>query len=394
MEPQATPLLEVPLHPLKAQKGSSQNYSVNQEINRKVENIRKSVFKIITASGTGSGFVVSGHNLIITNYHVVRGEKIVAVEDFKKDRSVANVIMVNPEVDLAFLQIDGFENRQTDISLQEEIVIANTQRIFINGYPFGMPYTITEGIVSSVSQPMGSRNYIQTDAAVNPGNSGGPMLNEAGVLIGVTTSKFNNADNVGFGIKHSDVIKELNDFSLLQNTAVYNVKCNSCDNYSSQESEFCINCGNNMDISIWEEFEKSHFAQFVEGALQDLGINPVLGRAGRDFWEFHQGSALIRIFVFKRDYLVATSPMNNLPKQNIQELLTHLLEKNVEPYNLGVHNNQIYLSYRAHLSDLFTDNAETIKENLKNLALKADDLDNFFADNFGCEMSIESKEEY
>ncbi|MER3374126.1 MAG: trypsin-like peptidase domain-containing protein [Allomuricauda sp.] len=358
-----------------------------------MENIKKSVFKIITASGTGSGFAVSGHNHVITNYHVVKGEKIVAVEDYKRDRFVANVVMVNPEVDLAFLYIDGFENTQTDISLQEEIVIVNTQRIFINGYPFGMPYTITEGIVSSVSQPMGSRNYIQTDAAVNPGNSGGPMLNEAGVLVGVTTSKFNNADNVGFGIKHSDVIKELTDYSLLQNTAAaFSVKCNSCDNYTYQESEFCANCGNTMDISIWEEFEKSHFAQFVEGALTDLGINPVLGRAGRDYWQFHQGSALIRIFVFKRDYLVATSPMNNLPKQNIQELLTHLLEKNVEPYYLGIHENQIYISYRVHLSDIFTDHAETIKENLKNLALKADDLDNFFADTFGCEMSIESKE--
>lgn len=358
-----------------------------------MENIRKSVFKIVTASGTGSGFTVSGHDHIITNYHVIKGEKIVAVEDHKKDRHVAKVVMVNPEVDLAFLSIDGFKNVNTDISLQEEIVIANTQRIFINGYPFGMPYTITEGIVSATSQPMGSRNYIQTDAAVNPGNSGGPMLNEAGVLVGVTTSKFNNADNVGFGIKHLDLIKEMSDFALLQNKATYNVKCNSCDNYTDQESEFCANCGNNMDISIWEEFEKSHFAQFVEGALTDLGIDPVLGRAGRDYWEFHQGSALIRIFVFKRDYLVATSPMNNLPKQNIQELLTHLLEANVEPYYLGIHQNQIYLSYRVHLSDIFSDYADTIKQNLKNLALKADDLDNFFADEYSCEMSIESKDE-
>ncbi|UII76391.1 trypsin-like peptidase domain-containing protein [Flagellimonas sp. HMM57] len=357
-----------------------------------MENIKKSVFKIVTASGTGTGFTVSGYNQVITNYHVVKGEKVVAVEDYKKDRFVANVVMVNPEVDLAFLKIEGFENKETDISLQEEIIVANTQKVFINGYPFGMPYTITEGIVSSSNQPMGNRSYIQTDAAVNPGNSGGPMLNEAGVLIGVTTSKFNNADNVGFGIKHSDLIKEINDFASVENP-VYSVKCNSCDSYMEKECEFCANCGNTMDISIWEEFEKSHFAQFVENALTELGINPVLGRAGRDYWEFHQGSALIRIFVFKRDYLVATSPLNNLPKKNIQELMTYLLEKNVDPYYLGIHENKIYISYRAHLSDIFTDHADTVKENLKNLALKADDLDNFFADNYGCEMSIEAKEE-
>lgn len=356
-----------------------------------MENIRKSVYKIITASGTGSGFTVKGQNHIITNYHVVKGAKIVAVEDYKKDRQVANVVMVNPEVDLAFLSIAGFSNTNTDISLQEELQIVNTQKVFINGYPFGMPYTITEGIVSSANQPMGSRSYVQTDAAVNPGNSGGPMLNETGILVGVTTSKFTNADNVGFGIKHTDLIKELNDFFNLPNQASYNVKCNSCDNYTDKESEFCVNCGNNLDISIWEEFEKSDLAKFVEEALNDLGINPVLGRAGRDYWEFHQGSALVRIFVFKRDYLVATSPINHLPKQNIEALLDHLMEGNVDPYYLGIHDNQIYLSYRVHLSDIFTEYAEKIKEDIKNLALKANELDDYFVNTFGCEMSIESK---
>lgn len=356
-----------------------------------MENIRKSVFKIITASGTGSGFVVSGKNHVITNYHVVAGAKTVAVEDYKKDRFVANVVMVNPEVDLAFLQIDGFENKENDITLDENVLISNTSTVLIHGYPFGMPYTVTEGIVSSTSQPMSGRHYLQTDAAVNPGNSGGPMLNQAGNLVGVTTSKFTDADNVGFGIKHIDLLKEINDFTYADTS--YRVKCNSCDSYTEQETEFCSNCGNDMDISIWEEFEKSHFAKFVEDALTELGMNPVLGRAGRDFWEFHQGSALIRIFVFKRDYLVATSPMNQLPKQNLEELMTYLLDKNVEPYSLGVNDNKIFLSYRTHLSDIFTDYADSIKENIKNLALKADDLDNFFEDEYGCEMAIEAKDE-
>ena len=356
-----------------------------------MENIRKSVFKIITASGTGTGFVVAGENHIITNYHVVAGSKTVAVEDYKKDRLVANVVMVNPEVDLAFLYVEGFENVETTITLDENVGISNAQKMYIHGYPFGMPYTVTEGIISSTSQPMGPRHYIQTDAAVNPGNSGGPMLDEAGTIVGVTTSKFTEADNVGFGIKHIDLVKEMNDFSFEDH--VFRVKCNSCDGYTEQQTEFCNNCGNDMDIAIWEEFEKSHFAKFVEESLVELGMNPVLGRAGRDFWEFHQGSALVRIFVFKRDYLVATSPMNKLPKQNLKALTEYLLEDHVNPYSLGIHENKIFLSYRAHLSDIFTEHAETIKQDIKNLALKADDLDNFFMDEYGCEMAIEAKEE-
>lgn len=356
-----------------------------------MENIQKSVFKIIAASGTGSGFIIKGYNHIVTNYHVVKGEKVVAIEDHKKDRHVAHVVMANPEVDLAFLSTDGISLAHDGISLQEDIIIANTQKVFINGYPFGMPYTITEGIISSVSQPLGNRSYIQTDAAVNPGNSGGPILNEAGMLVGVTTSKFTNADNVGFGIKHTDLIKEMKDFSNAQEIT-FRVKCNSCDTYIEEVTEFCANCGSSINPAAWEESEKGHFANFVENALLELGIDPILGRAGRDFWEFHQGSALIRIFVFQKDYLVATSPLNNLPKQNLDELLTYLLGNMVEPYYLGIHENKIFVSYRAHISDIFTEHTETIKENLKQLALKADELDNFFADNYGCEMAMESKE--
>lgn len=354
-----------------------------------MENIQKSIFKVITSLGTGTGFVVNDCNYIITNYHVIKGSKKVAVEDYKKNRHLANVVMVNPDVDIAFLWVEGFKNEHNGISIDQNIEVYNTQKVFISGYPFGMPFTVTEGIVSSPHQPMGNRHYVQTDAAINPGNSGGPMLNEAGVLIGVTTSKFNKADNVGFGIKHLDVLEQINSFTYTGND--YNLKCSSCDTLTQTPSEFCANCGANIDSSVFEEFDVSDFAKFVEGALSELNMNPILGRSGRDFWEFHQGSALVRIFVRKKEYLFATSPLNKLPKQNLDELLKYLLEDNVSPYILGVYKNTIYISYRVHLSGIFSNKANAIKENLKNLALKADDLDNFFMEKFNCEMSIHAK---
>lgn len=356
-----------------------------------MENIKKSVFRIITASGTGSGFILKGHSFIVTNYHVVQGAKMVAVEDHKKNRFVGKVVMVNPEVDLAFLAAENHWEQYPGIPLIENILVTNAQKVYINGFPFGMPFTITEGIVSSISQPLGNRNYIQTDAAINPGNSGGPILNEAGELIAVTTAKFNNADNVGFGIKHSDLVKEIEDFAQTD-TSCFNVKCNSCDTYIQSKTAFCKNCGNSLDVTLWDEFEKSKFAKFVEEAIYSLKIDPVLARAGRDYWEFHQGSALVRIFVYQRDYMVATSPLNNLPKNNLQALLEYLLHDNVRPYYLGIRDNKIYVSYRVHLSDVFSMESDTVKNNLMHLALKADELDNFFAEEFHCEMSIESKE--
>ena len=74
------------------------------------------------------------------------------------------------------------------------------------------------------------------------------------------------------------------------------------------------------------------------------------------------------------------------------EILSMITSLKVKLSVVLLRSHQIYLSY--WVSDIFTDHAETIKNNIKNLALKADDLDNYFADNFGCEMSIESKEDF
>ncbi len=357
-----------------------------------MENIKNSIYKIITASGTGTGFKVSSQDFLITNYYVVKGSKEVAVEDNNKNRYFAKVVMVNPEIDLAFLSVKELEPVKGKITIDPNNEVENRQKIFINGFPFGMPFTVTEGIVSSSNQPMGGRNYVQTDAAVNPGNSGGPMLNEQGELIGVTTSKFSDADNVGFGIKHTDVIKEITDYNF--SDTKYRLKCNSCDSFIIEETEFCPSCGNSVDVSVFEEFEKSNFATFTEEAIKELGVNPVLCRAGRDYWEFYQGSALVRIFtVSNNNYLFATSPLNNLPKNNLEELLTYITSNNTPPYQLGVYDNKIFISYRTHLSDIYSDRKEEVKKAIINLALKADELDDFFKDTYGCEMSIESKTE-
>ncbi len=354
-----------------------------------MKDYKNSIYKIITSSGSGTGFKVAGHDFVITNYHVVKGSKTVAVEDHDKNRYLAHVVMANPDVDLAFLKADGLKNRPGTIRLDPGRTVENMQKVYINGFPFGMPFTVTEGIVSSANQPMDGRNYIQTDAAVNPGNSGGPMLDEDGYLVAVTTSKFTNADNVGFGIKHTDVIKEINDFTF--NDDKFRVKCNSCGNYIDKETEFCPYCGARINPDVFEEFEPSHFAVFTEEVLKELGHNPVLCRVGRNYWEFHQGSALVRIFTYGKDYLFATSPLNQLPKGNLNDLLTYITSNPVPPYQLAVYKNKIYISYRTHLSDIYSARRNEIKKHLKELILKADELDNFFRDKFGCEMSLESK---
>ena len=354
------------------------------------ENVSKSVYKVITASGSGTGFALKDHDLWVTNHHVISGNKRVALEDQHKNRYLAHVVFINPDEDIAFLRPETPIPHDYGVVFDPEAEVKASDKVFVLGFPFGMPYTVTEGIVSSPNQFMQGRNYIQTDAAVNPGNSGGPVVTPDGLLVGITTSKFTQADNMGFAIPVKRMLEELESSSDHQGLNLA-VKCDSCGTLIVNATEYCHNCGANIDTRHFEEAPLSDLAVFIEDAIQNLGIIPVLARAGQEFWEFHQGSSLIRIFAYNRNYLYATSPLNQLPKENLDKLYKYMLSNPVEPYKFGIHDNQIFISYRIGISDINTSFKEEIKNNIAGLALKADEMDDFFVNEFGCEMTNFSK---
>jgi serine protease Do len=351
--------------------------------------LKKAVFKINTASGSGSGFYLKQPNIFVTNYHVIEGNKTVSIEDQRQDRYLANVVYINPEADIAFLHCDAHQP-PADIPFDHLEEVHSRDKVFVLGYPFGMPYTITEGIVSNENQLLDGQRYIQTDAAVNPGNSGGPVVNTNGLLVGITTAKFTEADNVGFAIPAKIVQEELDTFA--QNTAHhFSLKCQSCKSLIYEKTDYCPNCGADIDEKIFDDKEISKLSKFVETAIQEMGMNPVLTRSGMEYWEFHHGSALVRIFVFDKNYLYATSPMNKLPAANLEQLLIYLLSNPVPPYQLGIYQNHIYLSYRVRMSDVFSANSTEIRKNLSDLIVKANEMDDFFVHTFGCEKTTYSR---
>lgn len=350
------------------------------------------IFKVNHADGSGSCFYLKKYDLFVTNYHVVEGFRKVAVQNKDKDSFLANVIMVNPELDIAFLTAEGDFSSLPDIVLSEINETFIGQKINVAGYPFGMPFTVTEGTVSAPKQLMNNSYYIQTDAAVNPGNSGGPMFNENNELIAITVSKLNDADNMGFGIPVASLKKILDKIDEIDRNA-FNVQCNSCDNFIVQEEEYCPFCGNKLPENIFKERGLTKLAEFCEKAIEAMGINPILARVGYEVWKFHKGSSEIRMFVYDRSYLFTTSPLNVLPKKDIEPVLTYLLRNEIKPYQFGVSDNQIYISYRVHMSDVFSDYSEEIQKNFTEIAFKADELDNFLHDTYGCEFSEYSKKD-
>ena len=214
------------------------------------DELKKAVYKINTSGGSGSGFYLQEQNIFVTNYHVVEGNKEVSIEDQLQDRRSAKVVYVNPQADIAFLRSEHYApTAAIPFNLVQQV--HSRDKVFVLGFPFGMPYTITEGIVSNERQLLDGQHFIQTDAAVNPGNSGGPVVNADGELVGVTTAKFTDADNVGFAIPAEKVKEELDTFA--QNTSgEYSIKCNSCKMLIYEKTDYCPNCGANIDEKIFD----------------------------------------------------------------------------------------------------------------------------------------------
>lgn len=349
-------------------------------------NIYDAIFKVNHAGGSGSCFYLKQYNLFVTNYHVVEGYREVGLQDNDKNSYLAKVILVNPLRDIALLAAEEDFSSLPEIKLSEVLETTIGQKINVAGYPYGMPFSVTEGTVSSPKQLMGTNYFIQTDAAVNPGNSGGPMFNDQQELIAITVSKIKDADNMGFGIPVSSLKEVLDNIADIDRT-MFHVECNSCNALIATEEEFCTSCGNKLPENVFNKIGLTDLAVFCEEAIKEIGINPILARQGYEYWKFYKGSSEIRMFVYDRSYLFCTSPINILPKQDLEPVLTYLLSDAVKPYQLGLQDNQVYISYRVYIADIFTDFKEETRKNIINLALKADDLDNFLVDEYKCEFS-------
>ncbi len=157
--------------------------------------IYRSVFKVTHAGGSGSCFYLHDRRIFVTNYHVVEGFRDVALHDNDRTPYPARVILAAPSLDLALLAADHDFDTLPALALAADDALEVGGRIFVAGYPYGMPLSVTEGTVSSPRQLMDGSYYIQTDAAVNPGNSGGPMFNDRNEVVGITVSKFTEASS-------------------------------------------------------------------------------------------------------------------------------------------------------------------------------------------------------
>jgi S1-C subfamily serine protease len=167
----------------------------------------------------GTGIVIDPEGYILTNYHIIESDVDPAYEGYSRvyvipaeavnEKFVAKVVGYDPVYDLALLKIE--KEMETHVRIGDSNTLRQGERVIAIGNPIGLVNTVTSGVVSSLDRPfLQIGDIIQIDAALNPGNSGGALINNDGYLIGVTFAGLQNFENLNFAIPSDHVLSILN----------------------------------------------------------------------------------------------------------------------------------------------------------------------------------------
>jgi len=170
----------------------------------------KGVVTVRTDKGIGSGFVIHPEGYIVTNYHVIANANRLAIINSEKEMMPAEVIGFNWISDVAVIKIEG---KHPYLELADSDKLKPGSKVIAIGNPLGLSFTVTEGIVSAVKRVgLNSKaEYIQTDVSLNPGNSGGPLIDVNGKVVGINNFKIGEAENLGFALESNALKNYVNE---------------------------------------------------------------------------------------------------------------------------------------------------------------------------------------
>ncbi|HVA66969.1 MAG TPA: trypsin-like peptidase domain-containing protein [Elusimicrobiota bacterium] len=173
----------------------------------------------------GSGSILTPQGLVVTNGHVVQmagvgGTVMVVLSNGKQYKAKVLTFSAPERKDIAFLQLPDIGAPWPTVPIGNSAALKEGDRVIAMGHPLGLPFTVSQGVVSGLKDPDGVEprgelyhDMIQTDAPITHGNSGGPLLNQEGEQIGINTAGVDAGGNIGFAIPMNDVLAALGEFA-------------------------------------------------------------------------------------------------------------------------------------------------------------------------------------
>jgi serine protease Do len=187
--------------------------SVSEDFSGIIESSIEAVVTIRTDISQGTGFLIHEDGYIITNAHVLSGGSKVSAFTSEHEEIPATLIDYDTELDLALLKING-NYKILELGNSDDVSIG--ERVIAIGNPLGLQFSVSQGIVSAIHRPGPNELeiYIQTDTPLNPGNSGGPLINREGEAIGINNFKIGSGESLGFALESNYIKDFVNDVSL------------------------------------------------------------------------------------------------------------------------------------------------------------------------------------
>src|SRR3990172_6906345 len=194
--------------------------SAGEDFSGIIESSIPTVVIIRTDSGQGAGFIIDEDGYIVTNAHVLADEEgnlatgIHAI-NYNGQRISLDFIGYDSELDIALLKAqEGGNYNALELGDSDNVKIG--ERVIAIGNPYGLTFSVTEGIISGIHRqgPNGLSAYIQIDAALNPGNSGGPLIDKQGNVIGMNNFKISGGENLGFALESDYIETAVNNIAL------------------------------------------------------------------------------------------------------------------------------------------------------------------------------------
>lgn len=169
----------------------------------------KGVVSIATDKSMGTGFFLRDDGYIVTNQHVIAGAKQIQALTSERKVLTATLIGQDADKDIALLKVQGSFDA-LPLANSDELAVGN--KVIAIGNPLGLAFTVTEGIISALNRrgPNGREEYVQTDVSLNPGNSGGPLLDTKGRVVGMNNFKVGEAESLGFALESNALAATVN----------------------------------------------------------------------------------------------------------------------------------------------------------------------------------------